>query len=78
MVWRKVHPSQLQNGETLWLGLAETFQLTLQPRDTFEAFQLVLSYQQGRLPWETGYDQRLRERQPWLWEPLELAAPAAV
>jgi hypothetical protein len=78
LVWRKVHPSQLQNEETIWLGLAETFQLILRPQDMFEAFQLVLSDPQGRLPWEAGYDERLRERQPALWEPAELAADGPV
>jgi hypothetical protein len=33
-----------------------------------EAFQFVLS-DHGALPWDAGYDERLRPLQPALWEP---------
>lgn len=74
VVWRRVHPSKLQNGEDRWLGIAEAFQGVLCPQDEFVAYQLVLSDPDGRLPWERGYDERLRSRQPALWEAAELAA----
>lgn len=77
MVFRRVHPSRLcdNDPEQPWLGLAETFDPILTPEaGEFEAFQLVLSDAQARLPWDAGYDERLRPRQRALWKPLELAA----
>jgi hypothetical protein len=53
-----------------WLGIAEAFHTTLQPElGAFEAFQLVLSDNEGHMPWEPGYDTRLHERQPALYQP---------
>jgi len=50
---------------------------------SFDAYQLVLSDNDGRLPWDDGYDERLRPLQPALYLPLEdeaspLAEDAAV
>src|SRR3569623_346303 len=68
--WRKVHPSQLEDDEEPWLGLAQTFDVILAttPRE-FEAFQLVLCDAAGRLPWDTDYDERLRPLQRELYLP---------
>ncbi|HEY0647892.1 hypothetical protein [Phenylobacterium sp.] len=49
----------------------------------FNAFQLVLSDNDGRMPWDDGYDERLRPLQPALYLPLDvkespLAAEAAL
>lgn len=61
-VWRKVREEHL--GE--WLTLAFVPALL---SGGLEAYQLVLSDSDGRLPWETGYDERLRALQPSLYEP---------
>jgi hypothetical protein len=61
-VWRKVHDDHL--GE--WLTVAFVPAMLA---GGLEAYQLVLSDAQGRLPWEDGYDERLRRLQPALWEP---------
>jgi hypothetical protein len=80
MVWRKVHPSRfVDDPENPWLGLAVDFGLLLgEASQEFEAYQLVMGDADGNLPWEPGYDERLRPRQRALWEPVELAPAAAV
>ena len=70
-VWRKVHPSQVEM-DAGWLTLA----IGRRWRRTglgfgLEAFQLVLSDNEGRLPWEDDYDERLRPLQPALYLPRE-------
>ncbi|MEW5687450.1 MAG: DUF4262 domain-containing protein [Pseudomonadota bacterium] len=69
LVWRKVHPTQIEGGPG-WFGLANARRLA-QTGTTFdfEAYQLVLSDEIGKLPWEEGYDERLRPRQPALYLP---------
>lgn len=70
-VWRKVDTSQLESDRG-WFTFAMVRSLlrTGMPY-AFEAFQLVLSDNEGRLPWEEGYDELLRPRQPALYLPLE-------
>jgi hypothetical protein len=65
-VWRKVHPDHV--AEWLTLACMRRFARTGM-RVGLEAFQFVLSDAEGRLPWEAGYDQRLRSLQPTLWAP---------
>ena len=78
-VWRKVHPSRfVDDPENSWLGLAFNFHLLRSGGAEFEAYQLVISDAEGNLPWEPGYDERLRPRQRALWEPAKLAPDAAV
>jgi hypothetical protein len=79
LVWRKVHESRLYDNdpENPWLGLAEDF-ANQSAAGPITAFQLVLSDQAGNLPWEAGYDERLRPLQRPLWEAVDLAADAAV
>ena len=67
-VWRKVHPDQL--AEWLPLALWRRYAKTGK-RVGLEAYQLVLSDPDGLMPWEPGYDERLRPLQPALWEPLD-------
>lgn len=75
-IWRKVHPGHM-DGPDGWF----TFALIRRARRTgksfgLEGFQLVLSDEAGHFPWDEGYDERLRPRQPALWDPPEnLAAP---
>lgn len=64
-VWRKVHPEH--TGEWLTLACMRRFDKT-GARVGLEAFQFVLSDAEGRLPWDQGYDERLRHLQPALWE----------
>jgi hypothetical protein len=76
-VWRKVHPTQLEGGEG-WFTLANMRSLARNRTPFgFEAFQLVLSDNEGRLPWQDGYDERLRPLQPALYMPREPEAPLA-
>jgi hypothetical protein len=71
--------SRFEDQENPWLGISHRFALATSPEQgPFEAFQLVLSDPDGRLPWEPGYDERLRHLQRALWEPAELAEADAV
>lgn len=75
-VWREVHPSQI-NCDDGWF----TFAVIRRARRTHQmeglrAFQFVLSDNDGKLPWEEGYDERLRERQPPLWLPVAEENPS--
>lgn len=73
LVWRRVHESRLYDGdpENPWLGLAEDFATILWPeKGDISAFQLVLGDNDGHLPWEPGYDERLRPRQRELYLPV--------
>jgi hypothetical protein len=63
--WRKVHPDHV--GEWLTFACMRRALRTLEMFD-LDAFQFVLSDAQGHLPWEPGYDERLRPLQPALWE----------
>jgi hypothetical protein len=73
IVWRKVHASRLYDNdpENPWLGIAEDMARILVPeKGPIAAFQLVLSDGEGQLPWEPGYDERLRPLQRELYLPL--------
>lgn len=65
-VWRKVYPDHV--AEWLTLACMRRFARTGMPVGV-EAYQLVLSDAAGLLPWDEGYDERLRHLQPALWEP---------
>lgn len=69
LVWRRVHQTQIES-RVGWLTLANVRRLS-QTGVMFdvEAYQLVLSDDAGKLPWESGYDERLRFRQPALYLP---------
>ncbi|MBW8813302.1 MAG: DUF4262 domain-containing protein [Caulobacterales bacterium] len=74
-VWRKVHPSHIDCEEG-WFTLALHRRARVTgKRFGLEAFQFVLSDNDGRLPWEVGYDEALRALQPALYLPHD--APAA-
>jgi hypothetical protein len=68
-VWRKVDRSQIESPDG-WFTFAMARSLARggTPFD-FDGFQLVLSDNEGRLPWEAGYDEDLRTRQPALYLP---------
>ncbi|WP_309605521.1 DUF4262 domain-containing protein [Phenylobacterium sp.] len=68
-VWRKVHPGRFVDDEEPWLGISVTIDAMMNSSaEDFEAYQLVLSDADGRLPWEAGYDERLRPRQRALYD----------
>ena len=70
LVWRRVHQTQVES-PTGWFTLAvERRALHAGRLSTLEVFQLVLSDGGGRLPWEPGYEEGLRARQPALYLPL--------
>jgi len=77
-VWREVHPSRLYDNdpEQPWLGLAENLAVILAPeKGPFTAFQLVLPDHDGNMPWEPGYDERLRPLQRELYLPIPQRGP---
>jgi hypothetical protein len=66
-------------GQESWPALAHDFHFIPEPDSgEFEAYQLVLGDADGKLPWEPGYDETIRDRQRALWEPVELAPAATV
>jgi len=68
-VWRKVDPSQI-DGPDGWFSFASARrQVRTGRRFGLEGFQLVLCDEKGLMPWDDGYDERLRPRQPALWLP---------
>ncbi|WP_397404276.1 DUF4262 domain-containing protein [Phenylobacterium sp.] len=68
-IWRKVHPSQI-SGVVGWLSLAQQRRFARTGQFSgLEAFQLVLPDPEGHYPWEPGYDEHLRPRQPALYLP---------
>jgi hypothetical protein len=68
-VWRSVHPSQIDSDD-VWLGAAvNRRERQTGGRGGLGAFQLVLADANHRFPWEAGYDERIRERQPALYLP---------
>lgn len=69
MVWRKVDPSQVE-GRVGWFTLAVMRRLAVK-REMFglPVFQLVLADENRVLPWEAGYDESIRFRQPALYLP---------
>jgi hypothetical protein len=69
LVWRKVHQTQIES-RVGWFTLANVRRLA-QTGVMFdvEAYQLVLSDEAGKLPWEDGYNERLRPSQPALYLP---------
>jgi len=69
-VWRKVHPGYL--GEWCTLACLRRLRMTGK-RYGLEAFQYVLGDAAHRMPWEPGYDERLRPLQPALYRPPEAA-----
>jgi hypothetical protein len=70
-VWRKVHPSHIDCAEG-WLAFAQhrRAKVTGKPFG-LEAFQYVLPDQDGRMPWDAGYDESLRPLQPALYLPRQ-------
>src|SRR5437899_1301620 len=65
-VWRKVDPTRID--EWLTLAARRRWKRTGQAHG-LEAFQYVLPDNDGHLPWQADYDERLRPRQIALWEP---------
>lgn len=69
LVWRRVHSSQVKS-RVGWFNFAVARRLVAK-REMFglEAFQLVLADENGVLPWEAGYNEDIRFRQPALYLP---------
>lgn len=69
IVWRKVDASQVESAAG-WFTMA-VMRRAVRTGEMFglNVFQLVLSDDAGRLPWETGYNEALRFRQPALYLP---------
>jgi hypothetical protein len=68
-VWRKVDDSQI-DGPDLWFAATLAFrERKTGKRQGLEAFQLVIADEDGLLPWEPGYNEHIRPRQPALYLP---------
>jgi hypothetical protein len=76
-VWRRVHPSQVDADEG-WFTFARWYRFRQTGGDDLEVFQLVLPDGEGILPWQSGYDERLRPLQPALYLPAGVAEPPPV
>jgi hypothetical protein len=67
MVWRNVDPSQVES-RVGWFTLAKMRRLAVKGEMFgLEVFQLVLADEKGILPWEAGYNESIRFRQPALY-----------
>lgn len=64
-VWRQVHPSRVDADDWLLATVNRREAQTGERR--LDVFQLVCADPDGRLPWEGGYDESLRPRQPALY-----------
>lgn len=69
LVWRKVHPSQIRSADGWFAFAAERRRRRTGRAFGLEVFQLVLADGERRMPWDNGYDERLRFRQPALYLP---------
>ena len=66
-IWREVHPSQIDSAEA-WFGAAvDRRERRTGRRDGLRAFQLVVADDSRKFPWESGYNEHLRHRQPALY-----------
>jgi hypothetical protein len=67
-VWRAVHPSQIRREHfniAIWYRERQG-----QSRSGLEAYQLFISDEAGRFPWEDGYDPAPSARQTELYLPF--------
>lgn len=70
-VWRSVHPSQV-DGPDGWLATAvDRRARRIGQRAGLRAFQLVAPSEGGQFPWDDGYDESIRFRQPALYLPAD-------
>ena len=65
-VWREVHPTQVEAPDG-WFAAALERRQRRGATDGFRAFQLVVADPSRKLPWDEGYDERLRLKQPALY-----------
>ncbi|WP_337186897.1 DUF4262 domain-containing protein [Phenylobacterium sp.] len=69
-VWRDVHPTQVDAADGWFAAGLE--RRTRKGKDGgLRAFQLVVRDGAQKFPWDAGYDERLRHRQPALYIPAE-------
>ena len=69
MIWRKVHPSQIDSPDTWFAAALGRRRNQRKGAGGLEVFQLVLPDREGRSPWDVGYDETVRVRQPALYLP---------
>lgn len=67
-VWREVHPSQI-NGPDGWFAGALERRERRGATQPLRVFQLVVRDDAQKFPWEDGYNERLRTKQPALYLP---------
>lgn len=65
-VWREVHATQIESADG-WFAAALERRQRKGGTDTFRAFQLVVRDGAEKFPWDDGYDERLRMKQPALY-----------
>jgi len=69
-VWREVHSTQVNTADA-WFAAALERRNREGASGPLRAFQLVFRDGGEKLPWEAGYDEHLRSRQPALYRPAE-------
>lgn len=67
-VWRRVHPTQIDAPEG-WFSAGRLYRGRYTRRADYRVMQLVLRDEASRYPWDPGYDETLRWRQPALYQP---------
>jgi len=68
--WREVHPSQI-DGPDGWFAAALERRARRDATQPLRAFQLVVRDDAQKFPWEDGYNERLRTKQPALYLPAK-------
>lgn len=68
--WREVHATHIQSAEGWFAGALErrARRVATQP---LRVFQLVVRDEAEKFPWEDGYNERLRMKQPALYVPAQ-------
>jgi hypothetical protein len=69
-VWREVHQSQADT-EDGWFAAGLEHRSRKRTAEPFRAFQLVFRDGAEKFPWDEGYDERLRMKQPALYLPAQ-------
>lgn len=69
-VWREAHPTQVETPDAWFAAALERrARKGMHVHEPFRAFQLVVRDAAEKFPWDEGYDERLRHKQPALYLP---------
>jgi hypothetical protein len=70
-VWRAIDPTQIDSRDGRLAAAVDRRERRTGKRDGLRAFQLVFADGAQKFPWEGGYDERIRHRQPALYAPAQ-------